>query len=292
MGLFNLTGPEFLKVYIWLIVAAIVIAIVVRRLLNVSFARPSAAGSLDPISLGLLAGGKRRAMEVAIISLQNQKLLDIAPTGKLTPLGTPHPALHPLEKRILDLAWEDASRTKLYQSCGSTLRRMEHDLSADGYLTPPETHRSLVLLTWAIFGIVIVIGVIKLAVGIHRDRAVGYLFLLLLLTAVIGAVMSRLLPRRTPAGNAVLARMTGDVGKKRPVDLDAGLPLTPLVFTSLALYGPTVLESERARRVRESTSGCSDGGGSWITTTSGDSGSGGSDGGGGGGGGCGGCGGD
>ncbi|HMO27140.1 MAG TPA: TIGR04222 domain-containing membrane protein [Tepidisphaeraceae bacterium] len=287
MGLFNLTGPEFLKVYILLIVAAIVIAIVVRRLLNVSFARPSAASaSLDPISLGLLAGGNRRAMEVAVILLQTKKFIDIEPSGKLKPLATTHPHLHPLEKRILDLAWEGASRTKLYQSCGSVLRRIEHDLSAEGYLTPPETHRSLVLLTWAIFGIVLLIGVIKLFVGVDRGKPVGYLIGLLVLTFVFGWLMSRLLPRRTPTGNAMLSRATGDVGERRPIDLDVGLPLTPLVFTSLALYGPTILEGERAKRVRESTAGC-DGGGMWVSS-GGDSGSGASCGGGGG---CGGCGG-
>jgi hypothetical protein len=115
-------------------------------------------------------------------------------------------------------------------------------------------------------------------IGDMRERPIGFLSALLVLTALLAIVRWFSVDRRTKAGLTAVAatKEQSDRIRRAPTDTDVGL--------AVALFGTTVLAGSAwwdFHRMRAATSG--DGGGG--------SSDGGSDGGGCGGGGCGGCGG-
>jgi uncharacterized protein (TIGR04222 family) len=59
--------------------------------------------------------------------------------------------------------------------------------------------------SWVIFAIPLILGSLKLVVGLERDRPVGILFFLLLLTTAIALDMTGRPPFRTRAGRAAAA---------------------------------------------------------------------------------------
>jgi uncharacterized protein (TIGR04222 family) len=125
--------------------------------------------------------------------------------------------------------------------------------------------------------LLIVFGAIKVDVGLSRDKPVGFLTLLLILTAILALVRFLAVDRRTRGGIEVLAdaRARSDRLRRAPTPTETGM--------AVALFGTMVLagsDMDGFHTMRSASSG-------------GDGGSSSSDGGGGGcgGGGCGGCGG-
>uniref|UniRef100_UPI00333F7335 TIGR04222 domain-containing membrane protein n=1 Tax=Sphingomonas sp. TaxID=28214 RepID=UPI00333F7335 len=136
------------------------------------------------------------------------------------------------------------------------------------------------LLQTAPYLLLLAFGAIKWDVGVMRDRPVGYLSGLLILTAVLALVRFAVVDRRTRSGLAALptARESSDRLRRAPLSTETGL--------AVALFGTMVLSGSawgEYHRLRASSGG--------DAAVGGDSGSSIDSGGGGdGGGGCGGCG--
>jgi uncharacterized protein (TIGR04222 family) len=129
-----------------------------------------------------------------------------------------------------------------------------------------------------------VLGAIKIAVGIMRDKPVGWLVLFCILAAIVAVRRFGQRPQRSRRGETVLARLRQEHAGVQQGWADGGGRSYPVAL-AIALFGLGVLASSALAQLADGLqpSSSSDGGGG--------GGDGGGDGGGGCGGGCGGCGG-
>jgi uncharacterized protein (TIGR04222 family) len=272
LGPFDLTGGPFLQLYGALLVLTIIAGILIPRWLRPEGRAPRHSDTDD---LAFLAGGAPRLAETLTARLLASRQLIIdgkkllsgglggTTTAERSVLGLPQPTnwnaiLHTVASHV------DPIRERLIAG------GLWMDRSAALQLRFWQTSPYLLLLAF---------GWTKLQIGLSRERPVGYLTALLVITAVLALFRFALLDRRTRAGQEVLseARERSERLRRAPAEGEAAL--------AVALFGTSVLVGSAwgdFHRMRTSSDGGSGGdGGS----------SGGGDGGGCGGGGCGGCGG-
>lgn len=276
LGPFDLTGGPFLQLYGGLLVLTILLGLLIPRWL-----RPDGRSipTHDPDELAWLAGGKTRFVDSVVARLLAARALFIVGKSQFQPDNN-HPTRNPAERSVLALSaparWKAVERAIEAHADPIRRRLISNELLMDGgtvwQMRFWQTTPYLLLLLF---------GAIKLEVGMSRDRPVGYLTLLLILTAILALVRFLAVDRRTRSGQAavVQARRSADRLRRAPTGEETGL--------AVALFGTTVLAgSAWADYHRMRSAG--DGG-----STSSDSGSSSGDGGGSGcgGGGCGGCGG-
>jgi uncharacterized protein (TIGR04222 family) len=270
LGPFDLTAEPFLQLYMILFATTIVAGFIIPRWL-----RPDgrSARMTDTRQLAYLAGGATRFADAVVTRLLAARALVLigkksfhvaARSGGDTPADRSVLAI-PGEVRwpVIEMALKPYSqpvRSKLITA----------GLMMDDGLT-------LQMRFWQTspYLLLLVFGSIKLLVGLGRDRPVGYLTLLLILTAVFAVIRWVAVDRRTKGGHEVLSQARSDAERLRRA------PTANETDHAVALFGTSVLIGSGLGDFHTlRTAGSSDGGG------------GSSDGGGGcGGGGCGGCGG-
>lgn len=267
---FDWNGPAFLMLYAVLFVIAFVASTMIG-----ANKRPegSARGTDDPDALAFLAGGPTRFAEALVTRLLARGAL-VMSTAKTFGVRMREGGTTAAERAVLALpsptGWDVIARTA--KDYAEPLAR---DLERRGLLM---AQSEVAALRWwgalpfiGIFGI----GAIKYAVGIERDKPVGFLTIFLIVTAI--AIAIRLLSgdRRTHGGIRTVsdAREAKRRLKAAPTREETGL--------AVALFGTGVLAASAYADFHKLRQASGDGGG--------DGGSSSSDGGCGGGG-CGGCG--
>ncbi|PXA96576.1 hypothetical protein DMC47_17205 [Nostoc sp. 3335mG] len=275
-GPFDWTGGPFLTLYCGLLLLTIYAGFAIPARL-----RPRGSGIpiTDPDEFAYLAGGTRRFADSIIARLFAANAITLT-TGGLFTTDPSHPARSDAERSVLEVHGPAKWRT-VTAAIEPHAWPVRQRLIRGGKLM---TERSvLAMRVWQTlpYLLLIVFGAIKWEIGTQRERPVGYLTALLILTAILALIRFCMVDRRTRAGQAAMdeARSRFDRMRRAPTRDEIGL--------AVALFGTSVLlatiwgDYHRARNDSSSSSsgdGGSHGGG-------GDSG-----GGGGCGGGCGGCG--
>jgi uncharacterized protein (TIGR04222 family) len=271
LGPFELTGGPFLTLY-----GALLVVTIITGLLLPGWLRPEgrAPRRTDTDHLAFLAGGASRLAETVTARLletrqlviENKKFVAAKPGG-----GSP------IERSVLAL-YRPASWGRAARAVGGHAEELRARLVAEGLLM--DGWATLQLRVWQTspYFLLLAFGWTKLQIGEARGRPVGYLTILLVITAVFMLARFAALDRRTRGGQEVLAeaRERSERLRRAPASGEADM--------AVALFGTAVLVGsgwEDFHRMR-----ASDG------SSSGDNGGGSSDGGGSGcgGGGCGGCG--
>ncbi|MES2925108.1 MAG: TIGR04222 domain-containing membrane protein [Verrucomicrobiota bacterium] len=315
---FDWNGPEFLSFYLVSLIAAIWWSLRrSRKALEKFNARGDAATPTDPYELAYLSGGVARAVQLAVVRLLHKELIRWKPGflgAHLIRNGdSPVSGLPAIESALLArVRAEGASGIPVKEACqglDSTLKPVEVRLAAKG-LRPTAEERSRAsksaILPMHLLGS---IGLVKLVIGVSREKPVWFLVGFLVVTAIAAWVIASRTRRLTPAGERVLANQrTRHHIAKRAAERRETEDL-PMISDGVALFGAMSLASSFAyaglyqdlNRITgkangAASGGCSSGcGGISVGSSGGDSGGGGggSDGGGSGcgGGGCGGCGG-
>jgi uncharacterized protein (TIGR04222 family) len=303
---FNLSGPEFLLVYaicLGLVSAATIIWRVIQRVApaesDVSRGKP-----LDIWELAYLRGRDLAVADTAVVDLSTAKWIeaDKHRTRLIATTLKPNKQLSPVPFAIYRAAQSSGgvSTAKLHREIAFECERIRDHLMNRGLI---KTWGDRFWETWPGylgFGLLMAFGLFRLALGIFRDRPVGYLILLLLLTALVGFALTYT-RRITSSGRKALRDSIADMERyqaKKPRSNSiqpVGVPgdeqdpaLATWTFavmglaTAQSMLDPNITELIRKREAVDagSASGCSATGG-------------GGDGGGGGGcggGGCGGCG--
>lgn len=307
--LLDWTGPRFLGFYV---VALLVVTVWCWRRARKSLGRYERqdvpVDAVDDYESAYLAAGPPRVAQVAVTTLLFRGWVTWKPAmfgARLVAAEPPGSVLLPMaEKELLDqvnqagtkgLAVKNAPR-----AVAPALRGIEVSLATKGLRPTTEERGSAGWVSVMPLIALGVLGLLKLVIGIARDKPVMFLVMLLFLTLIVTCVVYAQVPRLTAAGEALLAHLRGrnEAARRTSSQPDEWSP--ELVPGSVALFGPVVLasmplfapihgelESLHAKAAAASGSGCSSGCSS--------SGSSGGDGGGGGsgcgGGGCGGCGG-
>jgi uncharacterized protein (TIGR04222 family) len=269
---FDWNGPAFLVLY-----AALFVGAWVASRVAASSRRPEGGtrGTDDPDALAYLGGGAVRYAEALVARLLARRALSMSSPKTFAAIqreGGSTAAESAVLKLSTSVDWAAISRT-----AQSYAEPLERDLERRGLLM---TRAETATLRWwtalpfiTIFGL----GIVKLAIGISRDKPVGFLTVFLVVTAVAIALALFSGDRRTRAG----VRMVGDAREKLRRLKSA--PTREEMGLAVALFGTGVLAASAYSDFHDLRRSSGDGGG-------GDGGCG-SDGGSGcGGGGCGGCG--
>lgn len=259
---------------------------------------------LDAPLVARLRDDKDGAVDVALAILYRKGALEVTPAGTLRATNVPI-ALTPFESAVLAqfqtsaLTPGENSVRGVRQLLRRELLRLDEQLRGLGLLVSTQTQRSADNWPLGMTLGMLALGVIKIMVGISRDRPVGFLVGSCAVLSGFAAYFVTHPARRSKRGEAYLAHLNQQ--KFRPVQAaDADAMALHMALVGMAAYPP---EMQRAMRPPSSSDGGSSGGeysgGSGCSSSSGgDSGGGdggggggGGDGGGCGGGGCGGCGG-
>jgi uncharacterized protein (TIGR04222 family) len=298
---FRLAGPQFLGYFAVVLVAATVLAWIIRcvfrRAADDGFLKPS---ELDPYEVAYLAGGRKATIDAAIASLASQSAVAVdAVNHRFTRLNgaSAQAHLHPVENAILR-ATDSGIGTYLHDLHDDygAIDKIADDLRSRGLIV--SRGRSILgrMLAVLVMLTVVAFGVTRIVQGISRDKPVAYLVIACFATVVLAFVAFGRRLHRTHRGECVLKDFKSAKASLLPADGQvvrhdlAGRELA----LALGLFGVGILATgpltnlHTALRPTKGDAGSGWGGSSWSCG----GGCGGGGGGGGcGGGGCGGCGG-
>jgi uncharacterized protein (TIGR04222 family) len=313
-NVFDWTGTPFLVLYLILMGAALTLLLTTRWLRGTATAPAGSDGttrieSEDPYVVAGLVDGARGILQTGLAALATRGLIE-SHTATPSWIGRKKNAqpgnLNGIEAAIWEAIPADREieiRT-LRKELKPHLASIRKGVQARGWEPSTATLNTArwlrVLLVLALVGF----GIAKIAIGMSRDRPVGFLVALTLATLFVGLIIALAIPRRTRAGQSMVSRFRTHEAQIRQtlrqpsLSPDWSLPMMVAIFGGGALAG-TALASWQpvftrplprpASATSDSGGGCS---GAWSdTSSSSGSSDGGSDGGGDGGSGCGGCGG-
>lgn len=270
LGPFDLTGGPFLALYLLLFAVCVTAGFVIPRRLRPAGRRQAVT---DPDQLAYLAGGPVRFGDAVVARLLAAGALVMTGRDRFS-VAARASAASPAESSVLALLppirWREIA-----QVLKSYAEPLEDRLVAAGLLMDDAERNAVRFWVMVPYAMLLTFGATKWFIGDVRDRPVGYLTGLLVLTAAFAAFRWISIDRRTQAGHDAVAEAARRASRLRIA------PTSPEIGLAVALFGTTVLagsgwaDFHRLRTAGDGGSGGgSDGGGD----------------GGGGGGGCGGCG--
>ncbi|WP_406693393.1 TIGR04222 domain-containing membrane protein [Singulisphaera sp. Ch08] len=292
MDLLNLTGPQFLSLYLLLLACAVALTAVIRWASRSPSDGPGPETlDLDPYDVAYLAGGELSAVDATIASLVHRDLVKVNPAGRtIDAVGSlSDDLLHPLEQAVAPNTGASEFGRKIAtarQAAKPALEAIRLRLTSLGLLMDNEAVWGAQLLRTIPILAVLLLGLAKIQVGISRDKPVSFLVALCLATTLIEIGFLCVRPHRSRWGDHVLQQLRNQnaalqsTGSRRAADL-----VGPDLTLAVALFGTGILAGGPLNDLRIALTPPPSVGG-------GDGGSGDFGGGGGcGGGGCGGCGG-
>lgn len=278
LGPLDLHGPEFLLLYLELALIALAAAFLIPRYL-----RPEgqAGRRPDEDELALLAGGRERLAEAVTVRLLAEGAAIVQAGGTIA-IRNPNGGRTPTERRVARLT-SPANWRDVHRALSDPADALERQLENKGLRIGRSAARQLRLIQTAPLALLFLFGLAKWIVGAMRDRPVGILTALLVVTVVVAVLRYAVIDRRTGAGMAALANARFEAARLRRAMPTDEAPLAVALFGTAVLTGSWLSDFHRIRSAgaggNGSSSGCSSG-----------EGGGGGGGGGCGGGGCGGCG--
>ncbi|MBD2092426.1 TIGR04222 domain-containing membrane protein [Microcoleus sp. FACHB-1515] len=225
----NFVGWQFLLFYTIAVVSAFGVTWLWRSRVWRSTVE-SVESNLHPYEVAYLASSAERAIATSIASLiQRQHLQPVEESGRVA-VRTPLLATaHPLEAAVISSLEEDpdrpvwALRWRTESAAQAATAAIAQHLQQLTLLITNQQVR-LLRLTMLPIAAVLLLGIVKIGVGISRDKPVGYLMGLCWLTAMLGWTLLEL-PRSTPSGDRYLQTLREQVELRslNPDDLDAFL---------------------------------------------------------------------
>ena len=277
---FNWYGPEFLGLF-WGVYALLMVGALWLRSQGSGPFEAYAGPALSTYEVVRLAGQGSRLPDSALAALAHAHYIELVPDRKIRRTG-PTPPPDPYERAVWTLVVApgstpvDTVRTRAVQQIFGAVRNLDQSLQAKGLLLSAEARRRLNYYPLGVTLVAEVFGLIKVGVGLHRDRPVGFLIISLLLLCLLLGIALNYGAWATGRGKYVLQQLA----RRTKEGQSTGVLTTQTVALTVAFFGLGALSSvgldSLATHLAPPSS--SDGGGS-------------SDGGSGcGGGGCGGCG--
>jgi uncharacterized protein (TIGR04222 family) len=310
-------GPEFLSLYVPLLIGGFLVALLIRHLLRLPAGGPMYLSKrTDPYEVAAL-DGRDTLIEAVVGALFHRNALRLE--GRRIATGDALAAdAAPVERSVFECAATgDMTLGALRRALIHDIENYRRRLSQKGLVLDEFRARPLRLLPSLVYGAILLLGVAKIFMGLSRDRPVMFLVLLVPLGALGLLVLGRR-PWRTRLGDTTLKALREEHQALRTTatagDSSGTLDGRELAL-AVGLFGPAMLVplgySHLRRTLHPTSSGssgeisssssdssscsCGDSGDSSSCSSggsSGDSSGGSSDGGGGGCGGCGGGGGD
>jgi len=295
---FNWDGPTFLQFYVILFPICLAIALFARYALRT----PAAPAGGPPLhlsgyQLAYLNGGSGLAIQAAIASLVRKGFLAVSPGNRLVmPTAVPYQADRDFEAFVYSRANSPSGVPigQIYATCMSRAAEIGEELKPLGLVVSDSQIATMKLVPFVIALIAPLVGVVKIAVGISRERPVSDLIVLCLFSLLITAIVLLRGARRSRYGDAVISQFRDRYAHMRHIGHHQSSMSSDELLIAVGLFGlPCLVGSDMNYLVQTFQPAGSGGSSSGCGGSSGSSCSGGGDGGGGGcgggGGGCGGC---
>jgi uncharacterized protein (TIGR04222 family) len=273
MNPLNWTAGPFLELYCSLAAATLFLIWWWKDKLGQGSQIPRIEG-LTTLHLAYLAGGAARATNTILVALFEAQAIRFRGARTLVVDHDAHPP--PEWRPYLSLLPRDAGRGEVRGALSACCGRVRDDLAGRGLVASRAETASFVGQSALVLAGLVTFGVTKMLVGASRGKPVGFLFMLVSATALVGAAIAFRGPYRTRAGADALARARAEKARA------ARAPLNPEIPLAFALSGVAVLTG---RHYQPWFAGSANGSGGSGCGSTGCGGSGC----GGGGGGCGGC---
>ncbi|MBV8881890.1 MAG: TIGR04222 domain-containing membrane protein [Planctomycetaceae bacterium] len=292
----NLRGPSYLALYAQAFGAVLAAGLLFRALQRKADRNcPENEEELHPYEAAYLAGGARRATDAALASLVAREILGATPSRRRIRREGLLPAdAHPLEASLYEAAGvEPGSETaSLHRAGAAALERIRSRLVSFGLWVPSYRNRLAVAVPLVAMAALACFGLAKIDVGLERQRPVGYLVLLVLVSVAAAVPLFGRPLRRTRRGDRALRQLKRSYRELQANPAGEDGAAVPDLSMAVALFGVSALSGDRGVELRAALqaptvptafwAGCGGSGGAGASCGGG---------GGGGGGGCGGCGG-
>lgn len=227
------TGGAFLALFAGLAVALVVGTQITRHVMRGGDGR--ANPQPDVWQLALLAGGPERVTDAAVAELNRRgSVAWDADAGRLVAQGTADGLEAPLGAVHRVVAADGAPATVTRRTRGLFAAQAQGLERLGLHLDAAERRRIAWATTWPVL-VLLAFGAAKIAVGVARDRPVGFLVILCIAVAIYGAFMLFAPPRRTLAGDRCLAE------QRRRHGHSARAPRAQDLTLAVALVGTAVL---------------------------------------------------
>lgn len=254
----ELQGPSFLVLYISLLAVACLLTYFLRKWAAASEPQqrsalrydrkqdhPSGGIRFDAYEAAYLSGGSKLAIETAIATLLRSKALHLSFVDNTISAvaGSPR-GFHPFEQAVYRVVESGEANTikSIRSKAAAAAEQLGARLKALGLIISEELRVTSHLVPLILMAMVLLFGVMKVFVGLSRNRPVGFLFVLCVVTALIAYFLFKSRPLRTNAGDASL-----DLLKRENAALEATAKSKPEglatgdVALAMALFGMTAL---------------------------------------------------
>lgn len=184
----DLSGPAFLVLFL----AALAGSFVLTTILRGAF-RPAGSGNWrpdDPYDIALVRGGAQALLETVLARLSQLGLVAVNSHHTPPTLARKDEApkgLRPVERGVLEAADQGVSVNEALRRLEAEVVQRESRLEAEGALMSESGFFTARIMSVTPSALVILLGVMKVFVGLSRDRPVGIL-LVLEVFAVLAAV--------------------------------------------------------------------------------------------------------
>jgi uncharacterized protein (TIGR04222 family) len=254
----DMKGPEFLGLYLVLAVIALIFAAIVRQMFRPSgdIEELSKRGELDPYEVACLAGKPVRAVQAAIAAMVQAGTLTLSerPSGFWGGLfssrqtyvgpGEPHVDSAPrLEQEIFRaVAHSELSVPDLTKEMLPLAQELEEQLIKQGLVAQREWLPLGNLVSAAIMASPLCLGVLKIMVGLSREKPVGILIALCIFTAIGAAMFLFAQSYRTRLGDKWLSKLQHEYDSMRTMagKADSGLAAQDMAL-AVGLFGVAAL---------------------------------------------------
>src|SRR5579862_361209 len=230
---FDWTAGPFLSLYVAL---AAIIFLQGFRMRSMIGPAGYATHRLGILELAYLAGGPRRVADAVLVNLMSAGGATIAP-GDHKIIVTNQTSLAGLMDRPPLLSVEPLMTRVQFQKAVKPLNeRLQERLQQLGYYPSDEQIASFRKEVLPFVGLLLAFGITKAFIGAGRNHPIGFLVVLLVLTAVAGIVLATR-PNRTQAGNDVLKTYQTDNARASRAPLDHELLLAVALSGAVVLSG-------------------------------------------------------
>jgi uncharacterized protein (TIGR04222 family) len=259
---FDWTAGPFLALYV---IIAVIIFLEGFNLRSKIGPAARVTQQLSVFELAYLAGGARRLGDAVLLSLTSGNGATIDPKGhKIT--VTDQTPLAPLMKRPPLLpVHPDMTRQQFQTAVKPLVKRVQECLQTFGYYPTDDQMTSFRMAVLPFVALLMVFGMIKAVVGAERHHPIGFLIVLLILTAFAGIVLAKR-PTRTRAGKEILVtyQASHDRAARAPLDheLLLAVALSGAIVLSDTAYAPIYAASKTMNSsAGDGGGGCGGGGG-------------------------------
>jgi uncharacterized protein (TIGR04222 family) len=235
----GISGPKFTELYIALIVAPILVALVWRKAQSaLASGDRTPRGPLTDFHVAYLAGGRKRVAQTAVAALLESAQIRTDSTGVLHRCVTAPPA-DPISRAVFNRC-NGVRMAQATRLVGHAIDPLVRDLRARGLVISEAATglRRLVVLLLALA--VDVVGVARMVNGASLNRPIGNLTVLVVInTLVLIVLLTKLVGgrnRNTDEGSRALAHLRGQ-RLRMPQGAGSGLAFAGGAMAAVALGG-------------------------------------------------------